>query len=141
MTNPLDALPHGPEFRFLDRLIELEPGRRGVGEYTVRGDEPFLRGHFPGRPLFPGVLMLEAAAQLAGTVAQSDPVIMPLSDLRLTGVRGLKILGTAHPGEVLRIEARIVGRLKYLVQAEVDETIQGRPVLNGTVTLSGTVAP
>ena len=135
--NPLDSLPHGPEFRFLDRLLEFESGRHGLGEYTIRGDEPSLRGHFPGRPLFPGVLMLESAAQLAGTVAQSDPQFSPLPDLRLTAVRNLKILGTGQPGEVLRVEARIVGRLKNLVQAEVSGRIGGRLVLEGTLTLSG----
>lgn len=135
--NPLDSLPHGPEFRFLDRLLEFEPGHTGVGEYRIRGDEPFLRGHFPGRPLFPGVLMLESAAQLAGTVAQSDPQISPLPDLRLTAVRNLKILGTGKPGEVLRVEARIVGRLQNLVQAEISGRIGGQIVLEGTLTLSG----
>src|SRR2546423_10828418 len=83
----LAALPHGPEFRFLDRLLSLEPGQHGVGEYTVRGDEPFLRGHFPGQPLMPGVLLVEAAAQLAGTIAQSDPAIAPLAGFKLTGLR------------------------------------------------------
>ncbi len=133
----LQSLPHGPEFRFLDHLVEFEPGQRGVGEYKVRGDEPFLRGHFPGRPLFPGVLMLESAAQLAGTVAQSDPQIAPLPDLRLTAVRNLKILDAARPGEVLRVEARIVGRLRNLVQVEVSGRIGSRLVLQGTMTLSG----
>ncbi len=137
MPNPLDSLPHGPEFRFLDRLLEIEPGRRGLGEYRVRGDEPFLKGHFPGQPLFPGVLMLESAAQLAGTVAQSDPLIAPLPDLRLTAVRNLKILGAAKPGDVLRVHARIVGRLKNLVQAEVSARIGEQLVLEGTVALSG----
>src|SRR6266705_6708065 len=83
----LNLLPHGPEFRFLDCLSSLEPGKSGVGEYRVRGDEPFLRGHFPGQPLFPGVLLVESAAQLAGTVAQSDPKIPPLAGLKLTPMR------------------------------------------------------
>src|SRR5438477_373711 len=95
MTDTLRAalrfLPHGPEFRFLDRLTSLDPGRSGTGEYRVRGDEPFLRGHFPGKPLFPGVLLVEAAAQLAGVVAQSDPVIAPLAGLKLTALRNVKI--------------------------------------------------
>src|ERR1017187_3597142 len=95
----LSFLPHGPEFRFLDRLVNLDRGKSGVAEYKVRGDEPFLRGHFPGQPLFPGVLLVEAAAQLAGVVAQSDPQIRPLPGLKLTAVRGMKILGTAKPGE------------------------------------------
>src|SRR3954454_19207424 len=99
MNDALKLLPHGPEFRFLDRLVALDPGKSGAGEYTVRGDEPFLRGHFPGEPLFPGVLLLEAAAQLAGTVAQSDPQIPPLAGLKLTAMRGIKIVGTARPRE------------------------------------------
>src|SRR5258708_37194883 len=74
----LRFLPHGPEFRFLDRVLSLDPGRSGTGEYRVRGDEPFLLGHFPGNPIFPGVLVVEAAAQLAGLVGQSDPTIAPL---------------------------------------------------------------
>lgn len=77
LVQALRALPHGPEFRFLDRLLALDPGRSGRAEYTLRGDEPFLRGHFPGQPLLPGVLLIEAAAQLAGVVAQSDPDVPP----------------------------------------------------------------
>ena len=111
MNDALAHLPHGPEFRFVDRLIALDPGKSGRGEYTVRGDEPFLRGHFPGHPLMPGVLLIEAAAQLAGTVAQSDPEISPLLDLRLAAVRACKILGTAKPSETITLEARISGRM------------------------------
>ena len=70
LSRAVASLPHGQEFRFVDRVIALVPGVSGEGEYTVRGDEPFLRGHFPGDPLMPGVLLIEAAAQLAGIVAQ-----------------------------------------------------------------------
>jgi 3-hydroxyacyl-[acyl-carrier-protein] dehydratase len=135
----LAALPHGPEFRFLDRLLELVPGQRGVGEYRVRGDEPFLRGHFPGEPLLPGVLLLEAAAQLAGVVAQSDPALTPLRGLKLTAVRQARITGTARPGEVLTLRAEVVGRLGGLVQARVQAAIGATPVLAGELTLSGEV--
>src|SRR5579859_4623875 len=102
-------LPHGPEFRFLDRLISLEPGKMGVAEYLLRGDEPFLRGHFPGQPIFPGVLLIEAAAQLAGTVAQSDPEIPPMPGLKLTAIRSAKILGTAAPGQTIQLQAHVTG--------------------------------
>ena len=133
----LDHLPHGPEFRFIDRLTRLDPGRKGSGEYCVRGDEPFLRGHFPGDPLFPGVLLIEAAAQLAGTVAQSDPRVAPLQGLKLTAVRSMKILGTGRPGEMILLEAEISGRLGNLVQARVTATLNGKVILEGSLTLSG----
>ena len=134
----LDRLPHGTEFRFLDRLIRLEPGRSGEGEYRVRGDEPFLRGHFPGEPLFPGVLLVEAAAQLAGVVAQSDPSIPPLPGLKLTALRNVKILGTARPGEVICLEGHITGRLGNLIQAQAQATVSNAMVLTAELTLSGT---
>jgi 3-hydroxyacyl-[acyl-carrier-protein] dehydratase len=136
-TEALARLPHGPEFRFLDRLLQLEPGRHGVGEYTVRGDEPFLRGHFAGQPIFPGVLLVEAAAQLAGTVAQSDPNLEPLPGLKLTALRGVKILGAAKPGQTIRLEARITGRLANLIQATAAAAVDGVVILNADLTLSG----
>lgn len=134
----LRALPHGPEFRFLDRILQIEPGRRGTGEYRVRGDELFLKGHFPGDPLFPGVLLVEAAAQLAGAVAQSDPSLKPLPDLRLTGLRAVKILGTARPGETVILEANVSGRLGNLIQASAKASVQQRLVLTAELTFSGT---
>jgi 3-hydroxyacyl-[acyl-carrier-protein] dehydratase len=137
LTKALSFLPHGPEFRFLDRLTALEGGKSGEGEYKVRGDEPFLRGHFPGEPVFPGVLLLEAAAQLAGVVAQSDPIIAPLKNLKLTALRGAKILGAARPGETIRLRAEITGRLGNLVQAQVTAQVDGGPVLNAGLALSG----
>ena len=141
MDDPLDRalafLPHGPEFRFVQRLLNLEPGKSGSGEYQIQGSEPFLRGHFPGQPLFPGVLMVEGSAQLAGVVAQSDPAIAPLSGLRLTALRNIKILGSAKPGDVLRFEARLTGRLANLIQADVAVYFEDRLLMQGAVTLSG----
>lgn len=133
----LEFLPHGPEFRFIDRVVDLQSGQSGVAEYLLRGDEPFLRGHFPGAPIMPGVLLVEAGAQLAGVVAQSDPTREPLKDLKLTAIRGIKILGTAHPGETIRIEARVTARMGGLVQANVAAHVNGKSVMQGEVTLAG----
>ncbi|HEX3798769.1 MAG TPA: 3-hydroxyacyl-ACP dehydratase FabZ family protein [Verrucomicrobiae bacterium] len=133
----LRRLPHGAEFRFVDRVTYLEPGRQGEGEYRVLGDEHFLRGHFPGEPLFPGVLLIEAAAQLAGVIAQSDPTIPPLANLKLTAMRAVKILGSAHPGETLQLQAQITGRLGNLVQASAQIFVMGNTVMSGELTLSG----
>jgi len=138
LAEALKLLPHGPEFRFVDRLLSLDPGKEGVGEYRLRGDEPWLRGHLPGDPLLPGVLLVEAVAQLAGVVAQNDPVIPPISGLKLTALRKVKILGSARPGETVRLHARITGRLGALVQAQVAASVAGAKVLFAEVTLSGT---
>jgi 3-hydroxyacyl-[acyl-carrier-protein] dehydratase len=137
LDTALAQLPHGPEFRFVDRLTQLIPGQSGEGEYTVRGDESFLRGHFPGEPIFPGVLLIEAAAQLAGIVAQSDPNIPPLKNLKLAALRNVKIIGTARPGEVLTLTASLSGRMAHLVQAQATASVRGAVVLKAELTLSG----
>jgi 3-hydroxyacyl-[acyl-carrier-protein] dehydratase len=137
LETALHTLPHGPEFRFIDRLISLTPGKEGVGEYRVRGDEPFLAGHFPGEPLFPGVLLVEAAAQLAGIVAQTDSTMPPLAKLRLAALRNVKILGTAKPGDTFSIRAAITGRLGALIQAEAECFLQERTILAASLTLGG----
>ena len=133
----LAHLPHGREFRFIDRLVELDPGKSGKAEFTLRGDEPFLRGHFPGEPLMPGVLLIEAAAQLAGVVAQCDPALSPLPGLKLTAVRNAKVLGSAHPKETISLEAVVTGRLENLVQASATADVNGKRILEATITLSG----
>ena len=139
INQALAFLPHGPEFRFIDRLVSLTPGKEGAAEYKVRGDEPFLRGHFPGEPLFPGVLLIEAAAQLAGVVAQSDPTIAPLPGLKLTAVRNAKIFGSAAPGETVRIKATVLARLGPLIQAKAAVSNGERSLLECELTLSGDV--
>ena len=133
----LRSLPHGPEFRFLDRLLSLVPGQHGVGEYRLRGDEYFLRGHLPGEPLLPGVLLIEAAAQLAGVVAQEDPTAPAWPRLKLTALRAVKILGTARPGDTLRLEAKITAWLGPLVQARTSAFVSDALVLSADITLSG----
>ncbi len=137
LTQALASLPHGPEFRFIDRLLDLVPGQRGTGEYAVPHDAPFLRGHFPGHPIFPGVLLVEAAAQLAGIVAQSDPGIPPLLTLKLAGFKNVKITGTAVPGQTIRLEAQIIGRLANLVQASAEAWVENQSVLRAELILSG----
>lgn len=137
LKHALSSLPHGSEFRFVDRLTRLEPGQSGAGEYTVRGDELFLRGHFPSEPIFPGVLLTEAVAQLAGMVAQSDPKIAPLVGLKLTALRSVKIFGTARPGQTIQLEATVSGRLGNLIQAQGTARVEGETVLTAELTLSG----
>jgi 3-hydroxyacyl-[acyl-carrier-protein] dehydratase len=141
LQSALDSLPHGAEFRFVDRLVSLEPGVSAEGTYLVRGDEVFLAGHFPGRPMLPGVILAEAVAQLAGVVAQTDPEVGAMSDLRLTALRNVKILGAAVPGDELVIRAKVTGRMGNLVLAEGEVELRGGAKLaTAVVTLSGTPA-
>lgn len=105
MTDVEAVLPHRPPFLFIDSVDEVVPGERAVARYTVTGDEAFLGGHFPGNPVFPGVLQLEALAQ-AGAVAL-------LSDSRYAGrlplfggAEDVRFRRVVRPGDtlVLRVE-------------------------------------
>jgi 3-hydroxyacyl-[acyl-carrier-protein] dehydratase len=131
------SLPHGPEFRFVDRMISLTPGKTGIGEYHIRGDEYYLRGHMPGEPILPGVLLVEAAAQVAGMVAQEDPANPRWPKLKLAALRGVKILDSVRPGQTLRIEASITGVLGSMIQAQASAFVENTKVLSMELSLSG----
>jgi len=138
MHAALSALPHGPGFRFIDALEALVPGRSGAARYLLRGDEAFLAGHFPGAPLMPGVLLIEALAQLGGVIAQSDPALPPLRELRLAAIHSAKITGSAVPGETVLLHATVLGRMGALVQIEGQARVGSKLVLTARLTLGGT---
>lgn len=133
----LAELPHGAAFRFVDVLTALEPGVEARGNYRVRGDEAFLEGHFPGNPLVPGVILIEAIAQLGGLVIQTDPALAKMADLRLTAVRVAKIFGAAKPGDVLEIRAKVEGRMGGLAQLEGEVMGPLGMLATAKITLSG----
>ena len=138
LVQALSALPHGPEFRFIDELTELVPGISAKAVWKLKGGEEFLRGHFPGAPLMPGVLMIEALAQLGGILVQTRPGEPPLKNLRLTAVRQIKILGSITPGQSLHLSGSLQGMLDTLGQVigEIRDDA-GTLIITGSVTLAG----
>ena len=135
--DPLALLPHGEGFRFVDQLISLDPGKSATASYRVKNDELFFQGHFPGNPIVPGVILIEALAQLGGVVAQTDPQIEALHNMKLTAVKQAKILGAAQPGAELVIHARLEGRMGNLIQVQGEVTQQDVTLLKASVILSG----
>lgn len=121
----------------MDELVSLDPGRDAAAIYRIRGDEAFLSGHFPENPMMPGVILIEAIAQLGGVMIQTDPEHPAMSDLRLTGVRAAKILGAAVPGDLLEIQVKLEGRLGGLAQVEGSVTGPQGILATARITLSG----
>ncbi len=138
LVQALSALPHGPSFRFIDELVEVQSGVSAIARWTLKGDEAFLEGHFPGNPMLPGVIMIEALAQLGGILAQSDRGDHPLKNVRLTAVRQFKILGSIPPGQTLSILAKRDAVMPGLVQISGEiTTSEGTKLATGSVVLSG----
>lgn len=113
---PLDVngimklLPHRYPFLFIDRIIEA---RRGycVAEKCVTINEPYFQGHFPGNPVMPGVLQVEAIAQVAGVVRIAEPESAGKIGL-FVGIDGVRFRRQVVPGDVLRIVIQEIGRKK-----------------------------
>lgn len=102
-------LPHRYPFLLVDRVVEFEPGKRAVGIKCVSANEPQFTGHFPDRPIMPGVLMIEAMAQLGGVICLSPPI----NDVEgrlffFTGVSGVRWKSPVTPGDQLIMEMSLV---------------------------------
>jgi len=99
-----EIIPHREPFRFLDSIIEFEDGVRATGVYTVTGKEALFEGHFPGRPIFPGVLLLESLAQLGVFFARYSTGGCPPEKLIVfTGADEVKFRRAVVPGDQIRI--------------------------------------
>jgi 3-hydroxyacyl-[acyl-carrier-protein] dehydratase len=120
-------LPHRYPFLLVDRIKELEPDRRIVGIKNVTVNEPFFQGHFPGRPVMPGVLIIEAMAQVGGVLAfkSAAPTCKPV--VYLTGIDGAKFRKPVVPGDQLRFEVDVLKKRppfwKMQAKAFVDDEL------------------
>jgi len=101
-------LPHRYPFLLVDRIRELDPDRRIVGIKNVTINEPFFQGHFPGRPVMPGVLILEALAQVGGGLAFKSLGSVGRPVVYLTGIDGAKFRKPVVPGDILRLEVDVL---------------------------------
>lgn len=104
--NPSDWLPHRPPFLLLDEMLTIEPGVRASGRWTLRGDEWFFPGHFPGRPTTPGVLLLESLAQCGAVAVLSDPKYAGRLPL-FGGVDHARFRRQVLPGDVVTLECEM----------------------------------
>lgn len=124
------VLPHRFPFLLIDRIIELEPNQRAVGIKNVTYNEPFFVGHFPDNPVMPGVLIVEAMAQVGGVLgAVSTGATVFQKEMYFMGMDKVRFRKTVVPGDQLVIEATIVrGGPKVRVwrilgKASVGETV------------------
>lgn len=129
----LSGLPHGEPFRFVTKLIDIKPGVEGRAVWQLSGQEPFFAGHFPGRPLVPGVLITEALAQLSGLVAAAGPGAVAEGRLASVNVRFREPVA---PPARIELASRAAGAVGSLRQFEVEASVEGRTVAEGSLALS-----
>lgn len=135
LTLPLEAadimriIPHRYPFLMVDRIVELEPGTSVVGIKQITANEPQFTGHFPGRPIMPGVLMVEALAQTAGVC------VMSLDEYRgklglFAGIDDCRFRRMVVPGDTLRLEVTVeklrgmFGRVRGVASVEGEVAVE-----------------
>lgn len=126
-------LPHRYPFLLIDRIVEFEPTKRLVAIKNVSINEPFFQGHFPGHPIMPGVLVVEAMAQAGGIIMLHE---LPDRDQKLvvfTGIERAKFRRPVTPGDQLRIEVEV---LSFRTRAG---RIEGRAYVDGKMACEATL--
>ncbi len=122
----LDLLPHRYPFLLIDRVVEFEPAKRLVAIKNVTINEPFFQGHFPGHPIMPGVLVIEAMAQAGAIIMMSA---IPDREKKLavfTGIERAKFRRPVTPGDQLRIEVDVLAFKSRLGRMEAKAFVDGK---------------
>jgi 3-hydroxyacyl-[acyl-carrier-protein] dehydratase len=136
-----DILPHRPPFLLVDRVLEIDLGKQIIAEKDLSPDAPFFIGHFPGRPIMPGVLVAEALAQTSGLLLgltwRERGLSFDISgmDLFLANVN-IKFTSLSGPGDTLRLEASIKKEFGRLFSFDVAAFVIDRQAAKGSLMLA-----
>ena len=128
-------LPHREPFLLIDEVLELEPGERVVARKTVREDEWYLAGHFPGRPVMPGVLIVEGMAQTGAVAVLSQEENRGRLAL-FAGIDDVRFKRVVRPGDVLTLECRVETVRGPIGRGKVKATVDGQLAVRGTLTFA-----
>ena len=129
-------LPHRYPFALVDRVIEHEPGKRAVALKNVTLNEPQFQGHFPGRPLMPGVLIVEAMAQVGGLIVTQMPDI-PKGLFVFAGIDGVRFRKPVVPGDQLRITCDLLSfKRRRFGKVHAQASVEGELVCSGDLLFS-----
>jgi beta-hydroxyacyl-ACP dehydratase FabZ len=119
-------LPHRYPFLLVDRVLELELGKRVVGIKNVTINEPFFVGHFPGHPIMPGVLIIEAMAQTGGVLLMQTLGTQGQKKLMyFTGIDGARFRKPVVPGDQLRLEVSVLQSKRQVFRMQGRATVEG----------------
>ena len=127
-----NIIPHRYPFLLVDRVLEVEPGKRITAIKNVTANEPFFQGHFPEYPVMPGVLICEALAQAAGiAVAMQDDLKDKLG--LLASIDEFRIKKQVVPGDTLKLEAEILSCKMGIVKTRVTASVEGKTAAEGEI--------
>jgi 3-hydroxyacyl-[acyl-carrier-protein] dehydratase len=122
-----EIIPHRYPFLLVDKIIEVEPGKRAVGIKNVSANEEFFNGHFPDYPVMPGVLIIEAIAQ-AGGVALMQQEDMKGKLALFAGIDECRFKGQVKPGDQLRLEMEVTKQRRSIVKGKGTASVDGKVV-------------
>jgi len=130
----MEIIPHRYPFLLIDKIIEFDDAVRVVGVKNVSANEPYFQGHFPGRPVMPGVLIVEAMAQTAAVFAKkSTGGVLPGKTVFLVGANDIRFKHMVLPGDTLRIEMRSYKRKRPLWIMDGTVWANGKVVASGQI--------